>query len=79
MYAIKKRLQNGELVLGTMISEVRNPNVAYMLAQSGFEFFIIDNEHGTYSSETVSNIIAAARARTFRLSCGFPRYAAKTF
>jgi 2-keto-3-deoxy-L-rhamnonate aldolase RhmA len=61
MYKIKKRLQNGELALGTMISEVRNPNVAYILAQSGFDFFIIDNEHGTYSSETVSNIIAAAR------------------
>lgn len=61
MYTIKKRLRNGELVLGTIISEVRNPNVAYMLAQCGFEFFIIDNEHGTYTSETVSNMIAAAR------------------
>jgi 2-keto-3-deoxy-L-rhamnonate aldolase RhmA len=61
MHQIKKRLQQGELVLGTMISEVRNPNVANILAQSGFDFFIIDNEHGTYSSETVSSIIAAAR------------------
>ncbi len=61
MYSIKKRLQNGELVLGTIISEVRNPNIAYMLAQCGFEFFIIDNEHGTYNFETISNMIAAAR------------------
>jgi len=61
MYQIKKKLQNGELVLGTMISEVRNPNVAYMLAQCGFEFVVIDNEHGTYSFETISDIIAAAR------------------
>lgn len=61
MYKIKKRLQNGELVLGTIISEVRNPNVAYMLAQCGFEYFIIDNEHGTYSFESISNMIAAAR------------------
>ncbi len=61
MYAIKKRLNSGELVLGTIVSEVRNPNVAYLLAQSGFEFFIIDNEHGCYSSETVSDMIAAAR------------------
>lgn len=61
MYQIKKKLQNGELVLGTIISEIRNPNIAYMLAQCGFEFFIIDNEHGTYTFETISNMIAAAR------------------
>jgi 2-keto-3-deoxy-L-rhamnonate aldolase RhmA len=61
METVKQRLRNGELVLGTIMSEVRNPNVAYMLAQCGFEFFIIDNEHGAYSSETVSNLIAAAR------------------
>jgi len=61
MYSIKKRLQNGELVLGTIISEVRNPNIAYMLAQCGFEFFIIDNEHGSYNPETIANMIAAAR------------------
>lgn len=61
MYTIKKKLQNGEMVLGTIISEIRNPNIAYMLAQCGFEFFIIDNEHGTYNFETISNMIAAAR------------------
>ena len=61
METVKQRLRNGELVLGTIISEVRNPHIAYMLAQCGFEFFIIDNEHGTYDSETVSNMIAAAR------------------
>jgi len=61
MYTIKQRLQNGELVLGIMLSQVRNPNIAYMLAQCGFEFFIIDNEHGTYSVETISDMIAAAR------------------
>lgn len=61
MYQIKKRLLNGELVLGTIISEIHNPNIAYMLAQCGFEFFIIDNEHGTYNIETISNMVAAAR------------------
>lgn len=61
MYSIKKRLQSGELVLGTIISEVRNPNIAYMLAQCGFEFFIIDNEHGSYNPETIANMVAAAR------------------
>ncbi len=61
MTNLKKRLKERELVIGTFISEVRNPNVAYMLAQCGYDYFIIDNEHGSYSAETVSNMIAAAR------------------
>lgn len=58
---LKLRLKKGDLLVGTMISEIRNPNLAYMLAQCGFDFFIIDNEHGSYSPETISDIIAAAR------------------
>ncbi len=61
MNNLKRTLNEGGLVIGTMLSEVRNPNVAYMLAQCGYDYFIIDNEHGTYSPETVSNMIAAAR------------------
>jgi 2-keto-3-deoxy-L-rhamnonate aldolase RhmA len=61
MTDLKAKLKNGGLVVGTMISEIRNPNLAYMLMQCGFDFFIIDNEHGAYSPETVSNMIAAAR------------------
>lgn len=61
MSDLKLRLKKGDLVVGTMISEIRNPNLAYMLARCGFDFFIIDNEHGSYSPETISNIIAAAR------------------
>ena len=61
MSELKAKLKNGGLVIGTMISEIRNPNLVYMLAQCGFDFFIIDNEHGAYSPETISNMIAAAR------------------
>lgn len=61
MYTIKKKLLNGETVLGTIISEVRNPNIAYMLVRCGFDFFILDNEHGSYNPETVSDMIATAR------------------
>ena len=61
MHQLKEKLKNGGLAIGTMISEIRNPNLAWMLVQSGFDYFIIDNEHGAYSPEAVSNIIAAAR------------------
>ena len=61
MSDLKAKLESGGFVIGTMISEIRNPNLAYMLVQSGFDFFIIDNEHGAYSPETISDMIAAAR------------------
>jgi 2-keto-3-deoxy-L-rhamnonate aldolase RhmA len=48
-------------MIGTIISEIRNPNLAYMLAQCGFDFFLLDNEHGAYGPETVSDMIAATR------------------
>lgn len=61
MGAFKDQLKEGRLLVGTMVSEVRNPNLAYLLALSGFDFFIIDNEHGAYSPETISTMIAATR------------------
>ena len=61
MLDLKAKLKEGAPAIGTMISEIRNPNLAYMLAQCGFDFFIIDNEHGSYSPETISNLVAGAR------------------
>ena len=45
MNPIKQKLRDGELVLGTIISEVRNPNIAYMLMLLGFYgiFFELTN------------------------------------
>lgn len=73
MNTFKQRLQNGELVLGTFISEVRNPNVAHLLAVAGFDFFIIDNEHGSYSDETIANMIAGARGAQITILVRVPQ------
>ena len=61
MIDMRKELLEGRLLIGTMISELRNPNFAYLLAEAGFDYFILDNEHGAYSPESVSDIIAGAR------------------
>jgi len=61
MLDLKAKLNEGSLAIGIMISEIRNPNLAYLLARCGYDFFIIDNEHGSYSPETISDMIAAAR------------------
>jgi 2-keto-3-deoxy-L-rhamnonate aldolase RhmA len=41
MWDLKKRLRQGELLIGIMIAEVPNPNIAHLLTQNGYDFFLI--------------------------------------
>ncbi|HIC90259.1 MAG TPA: aldolase [Anaerolineae bacterium] len=58
---VKKALQRGETVIGTMATEMRSPTVAFLFANAGFDFFFIDMEHGAYDLAVVSDIIKVAR------------------
>ncbi len=58
----KARLREGGTVIGTMVSEMRTEEVAYVLAAAGFDFFVIDTEHGSADVETVQRISRAARS-----------------
>jgi 2-dehydro-3-deoxyglucarate aldolase/4-hydroxy-2-oxoheptanedioate aldolase len=57
---IKHALRDGQAVIGTMIVEFRQPSVVQLLANAGFEFFIIDNEHGPFTIETIADLTRAA-------------------
>ena len=59
--AVKKALDAGEVVIGTMIDEVRSPAIAEILALAGFDFFFIDMEHGAHDLETASDTMKTAR------------------
>ncbi len=59
---MKKALREGKVVFGPMVSELRNPAIAVLFAQAGFDFFFIDMEHSCFSLETLSDMILAARA-----------------
>ena len=58
---VKHRLNSGETVIGTMVQEVRTPAIAQILKKIGFDFFMVDMEHGPYNLETVSDIIRMGR------------------
>jgi 2-dehydro-3-deoxyglucarate aldolase/4-hydroxy-2-oxoheptanedioate aldolase len=58
----KARLREGGTVLGTMVSEMRSEEVAYVLAAAGFDFLVVDTEHGAADMETVQRISRAARS-----------------
>jgi 2-keto-3-deoxy-L-rhamnonate aldolase RhmA len=58
---VKRALQRGETVIGTMVSELRNPVVAQVLAAAGLDFFMIDGEHGVHDLQTVADMVQMGR------------------
>ncbi len=62
MSHIKTRLRNGEQVLGTMVTTFASPDIAKILKTCGFDFLIIDCEHGAFTTREAANIIAVSRS-----------------
>jgi len=58
---IKEGLKKGESYIGTFV-KITDPAVVEVLALSGFDFIIIDNEHTVMDQETLTNMIRAADA-----------------
>jgi 2-keto-3-deoxy-L-rhamnonate aldolase RhmA len=61
MASLKKRLADGELVLSSMISEMRNPALGRMLATAGLDSMIIDMEHGMFGYADMAAMVSVAR------------------
>jgi len=55
---LRKRLKNGELVLGTILS-LNSPAVAEILSQIGFDWIFIDAEHSTLDPHHLQAIFQA--------------------
>jgi 2-keto-3-deoxy-L-rhamnonate aldolase RhmA len=58
---LKHLLREGKSAIGTMLVEVRQPSLMQILSNAGLDFVIIDNEHGAFNIETISNLSRAAR------------------
>jgi 2-dehydro-3-deoxyglucarate aldolase/4-hydroxy-2-oxoheptanedioate aldolase len=58
---LKARLKQGERVVGTMLTVFAAPELAKILKVCGFDYFIIDCEHGPFSYGAVANLLAMAR------------------
>ena len=44
-----------------MLVEIRQPSIMQVLSNAGFDFVIIDGEHGPFSIETIADLTRAAR------------------
>lgn len=58
---MKPALHEGRFLLGTMVAEFRQPAVMMLLKQAGFDFVIIDNEHGPFTIETIADLSRTAQ------------------
>lgn len=58
---LRARMKRGERVIGTMVQEVRTPAIAQILKEVGFDFFMLDMEHGAFNLETAAEIVRVAR------------------
>jgi 2-keto-3-deoxy-L-rhamnonate aldolase RhmA len=56
----KRKLKSGASVVGTFVVEIRQPAVMQLLANAGFDFVLIDNEHGAFSIETIADLSRTA-------------------
>jgi 2-keto-3-deoxy-L-rhamnonate aldolase RhmA len=61
---LRKKVLAGECVYGTMIRQARDPGSPVIFASVGYDFVLIDMEHGNYSMETVADLIRGSK------SCG---------
>jgi 2-dehydro-3-deoxyglucarate aldolase/4-hydroxy-2-oxoheptanedioate aldolase len=59
---VRHRLDAGEVVLGTMVTEFATPAVARLTAAAGAEFTLFDLEHSGYGIDRMRTVLAAARA-----------------
>lgn len=60
---IRKRLKNGELVLGTILS-LNSPDVAEILSDVGFDWIFIDAEHSTLDPDNLKALFQAVGEST---------------
>jgi len=58
---VRELMTGDKVAIGTMISDVRSPAVAQIMAAAGLDFVMFDMEHGAYDIATVADIIKVAR------------------
>lgn len=61
MATLKQRMRNGEHLTGTMLTVFDNPDIVRICKVIGFDYIIIDNEHGCIDYAKAAGMIGMAR------------------
>ena len=59
---IRTRLQNGDLLIGTLIT-LPTPEIAEIMAEIGYDWLFIDTEHGSFDASDAQGILQAVDYR----------------
>ena len=59
---VKRKLDLGEVAIGTMMMEFSTTGIARIAAEAGAEFAVFDMEHTGWSMETIRMLMATSRA-----------------
>ena len=59
---LKQRLKDGEHLMGIMITTFHSVDVPRLLSVAGYDFAIIDCEHGSFTTREAADMIAVGRA-----------------
>ena len=59
--SVKKTLKAGGVVLGTMITHLRQPYVAVLMKNAGWDYVFLDAEHGSFTPPELVDFSIAAR------------------
>jgi 4-hydroxy-2-oxoheptanedioate aldolase len=57
----KKRLRNGELLIGGVLAEYARPSLIKLYCQAGFDFLYVENEHVMFSPTDLVDTLVCAR------------------
>ncbi len=55
---IKTQLRQGQVLIGSFF-RIPSPDLVEIFGEAGFDFIVIDQEHGPLGTETVSNLVRA--------------------
>jgi len=69
---LKEKIYDNNLVIGPFL-KISDPAIVEIAALSGFDFVIIDREHGPISIENTQNMIRAAEAKNITAIVRVPR------
>lgn len=68
----KALLAQGKLAFGTMVRSFRTPEIIPLCAGAGWDYVILDSEHGPFNSETLSNLCLTASYEEVNLLVRIP-------
>jgi 2-keto-3-deoxy-L-rhamnonate aldolase RhmA len=68
----RKRLKDGGTCIGTMVREVCSPQIIQLLAASGWDFVLVDTEHGPMDMQTLANFASVSQGEEITLIARVP-------